>query len=334
MSSSELRLPDGWTPPDFVEDEIVADGVVIRRAGVSSIAPDGEEVCGAAAHRTDVVRARASFELLERVAAVESLSATRESYTTLDRSGRPMGELDRATVFPESEAPDRWRYARSNGVAIHAGWAAACDRARWELAERDRVLRSWRGEIIPEALPWTRELTLTLGETHSYDWRVFSFPDDGPSSFAADVHVTGVFGFPRTGEPPFVLGLAGRPERAAATTAAAEEALQLLAFLWGEPAPIECPSQPLSAAAHLDAFQVKGAHARIRGWLEGGHARYGDKRRRRAGDNVSFVDLTPRWMADGCRVAKAICREAMPLAFGVSPWTEHLPDSLRLHPIP
>jgi len=41
-------LPSGWSEPTVVEDVVVADGVELRRAGLASTGPDGEEVTGAA----------------------------------------------------------------------------------------------------------------------------------------------------------------------------------------------------------------------------------------------------------------------------------------------
>jgi hypothetical protein len=38
-------------------------------------------------------------------------------------------------------------------------------------------------------------------------------------------------------------------------------------------------------------------------------------------------------MEGGLRVAKAVCDDAMPLAFGDTPFTAHLPSKLRVHPI-
>src|SRR5262249_30016195 len=142
-------LPEAWSEPEVCEDVILADEIPCHRAGLSSRAPTGEEIVGAAVDRRGSARWRAWFELLERIRAVEAIGAPRASYELVDEGGAPQGATSAAVVFPESDAPDRWRHARSNGVAIHAGWAMACRRALWELAERDRVLRAWHGEIVP-----------------------------------------------------------------------------------------------------------------------------------------------------------------------------------------
>jgi ribosomal protein S12 methylthiotransferase accessory factor YcaO len=152
--------------------------------------------------------------------------------------------------------------------------------------------------------------------------------------------VAGVFGFPEREDAPFLLGFAARTTPSEAVAAASAEAVQLLAFLWGEPLPdaLSMASAP-TAARHLDAFQVAGVHRLVRRWLEGGHARYAPSGSTRTlessrGDALAFVDLTPPWLVGRFRVAKAVGGAELPLVFGESPWTEHLPSELRLHPVP
>lgn len=329
----KFRLPDGWSTPEVIEDVITVDDLVIHRAGVSAKGPDGAEVCGSAADPGGPALDRACFELLERVSTVEALRDRAMSYSLLNEEGRAIASWSATDLFPESDASERWRYARSNGVAIHAGWQAACRRALWELAERDRVIRAWHGALAPVAI----HLDLAgspLARVRTHDWRVYSFPEDQPGAFSTGIDVVGVFGFPKSDDVPFVLGLAGRREVKDAANAAMAEAVQLLAFLWGEPPPEELSSQP-GPMQHLDRYQLRGAHSLVRRWLEGGHRCYGPGRSSSYTNGfVGFVDLTPPWLPDGLRVAKAVCRQAAPLVFGESPFAEHLPPELRLHPIP
>jgi hypothetical protein len=326
------RLPEGWTVPEVVEDTIVAGDVPLHRAGIATTAPTGEEVCGSAADRSGSALARARYELLERASAFESARAVRASYRLLDASGDTVGDVDGRDVFPSSDAPERWMYSRSNGIALHSTWAVACRRALWELAERDRILRSWHGEIAPEHLEIPHE---QLPAIEGYEWRVCAFPEPRTESFSAGIEVVGAFGFPLRDERPFVLGLGARSDRRDAVDAALAESLQMLAFLWEEPVPSTLPEPQPTAMFHLDTFQALGQHERVRRWLEGEHASFGvSERRSRPVGRLGFVDLTPPWLDDGLRVAKAICPEATPLVFGDSPFARHLPSELRVHPIP
>jgi ribosomal protein S12 methylthiotransferase accessory factor YcaO len=237
-------------------------------------------------------------------------------------------------VFPESDDPVRWRYARSNGVALHANWRAACTRARWELAERDRVLRAWYGEIRPARLPFP-PASSPLRETRSYEWSAYAFPEPDPTSFSVGVEVVGVFGFPITPLAPLVMGFAARADAPGALDAATTEAMQLLAFLWGEALPESPPALGPTAAQHLDHFQWHGRHPALRRWLDGAHTEHASRagRTNAVASEVAFLDLTPDWLGGGLRVAKAICPAAMPLIFGDSPFGRHLPQELRAHPI-
>lgn len=335
-------LPEGWSTPTTVDDTIVADGVTLHRAGVASTAPHGEEITGSAAGpRADVVK-RGWFELLERVATLEALRAPRR-WLVHSRSGDPAGSRDHAALFPESDDPARWRFARSSGVALHASWGAACERARWELVERDRVTRSWYGEIDPRSLAFDVKET-PLGGCLSYVWEAYLFDDDGSASWSAGVHAVGVVGFPRRAELPLVVGWGARGDVQAALGAAIVEASQMLAFLWGEALPDTPPPPGPTAMHHLEALIAPGTATRLRAWLDGEHRRWSSSKRVRAtpasipegprGDApVTFVDLTPAWLGGGLRVAKAVCDAAMPLAFGEAPWAAHLPRELRCHPI-
>lgn len=323
------RLPDGWSAPDVVEDEHEVDGLVVQRAGISSTFGT-EEACGAAAEVGERALPRAEFELLERAAVIEQRRASR--FTLRDEEGEVVGECSTDQAFPSSNAPDRWRYSTSSGVALHSSWKNACTRAAWELIERDRILRAWHGETTPSSLDFaaTNHPLLT---TRSYDWRAVSF--DAPSGTEIhDVAVAGVFGFPKVEGVPFALGFGARPNLRDAVDAAAREALQFLAFVWGEQ-PIEANEhvEP-TAMRHLDEFQVRGRHAVVRSWLDGAHAPYRPNRRFQRVGPLHFVDLTPAWMGDGLRVAKALSDGAEVLTFGESPSCAHLPQNLRIHPIP
>jgi hypothetical protein len=298
-------------------------------------APSGEEVVGAAADRIASARDRAWFELAERVCVLEAIRGARRPRRLLTQDGKASGEISHADAFPSSRAPKKWVYARSNGVAIHRDWESACRRALWELAERDRVLRSWRGEIVP--VPIRMKPSSTCAEK-THEWLAYSFPASR-GSFSPNVHVVGVFGFPRTRSRPLAVGFAARPVEENALSSAIGEATQQLAFLWGERPPKRAPKLPPSAALHLDTYQVHARHDRIRGWLDGAHVRFRPQLSEptissKRTPAVRFIDLTTPWLAGRGRVAKAVCVAALPLMFGESPAVRHLPPALRLHPIP
>lgn len=325
-----FRLPEPWSTPEIFQDVINAGGLELHRSGLSTVASDGEEVCGSAAQESSGATTRAWFELLERVSTLEAIAAPKPSYVLRDRSGAEVGTVERSIVFPSSPPDAPWRYARSNGVALHTTWTTACDHAMWELVERDRVLRAWYGETTPMRL----ELG-TWDRPASYDWRAYSFPA-GAGPAANEIEVVGVFGFPTNDSAPFVVGYAGRNDREAALRSARREAMQLFAFLWGEPILDQPPEPAPTAMFHLEAYQARGRHELVRAWLERGHSRFWPgSRPEPAGRVISgFVDLTPAWVDGRFHVAKAIASTAVPLLFGASPASELLPADLAYHPIP
>ena len=326
------RLPEGWSEPEVVEDVIVADGLELRRAGMSSVSPGGEEIPGAAVELTDSPVPRSYFELLERISTLDALRSLPSSCEVRTLDGELAGRRRAADVFPESDDPARWRYARSNGVALHRDWETAALRAFWELSERDRILRAWYGEISPVRLAFEPGAT-SLGRTASYEWAAYSFGPSQESVFSRDIQVIGVFGFPKRSEAPFVCGYAARPDGRHALDAAVAEALQQLAFLWGEPALERLADPAPTPMHHLDRLQWPAHHDVLRRWLGGAHMAYRPPAGKTDEASVGFVDLTPAWLEGGLRVVKAVCEAATPLAFGDAPFGAHLPAELRVHPI-
>ncbi len=325
------RLPDGWSTREVVEDVVQADGLELRRAGISARGPAEEEALGAAAEIDHSPLDRSYYELLERVALLDALSTRVSGYPTRDQEGQATGLCPLQATFPSSGEPERWTYARSNGVALHRSWRNACLRAEWELVERDRVLRSWYGLIRPE--PLQLPTGSSLSRTSSYEWHGCAFPHPGDRTFGAGVHVAGVFGFPSRPSAPLAVGFGAREFLDDAVDAAAHEAMQQLAFLWGEPIREEPPAFGPTPLYHIECFQCTSQRAALRRWLDGAHTRH----RRDLGlpldAQVTFVDLTPSWLAGGLCVAKALCPAAIPLLFGDSPFARHLPVDLRAHPI-
>lgn len=312
-AKNKSPLPEGFGEPEWVGDTIVADGMELRRAGVSVVSPAGETVTGSAAASGEDPAPRAQFELLERVATLDAIqSGLRRPLLTL--RGDVVGEIDPEVLFPESPEPARFRYARSSGVALHQSFRSAALRARWELAERDRVLRSWRGESRPEPLPLELE-SCALRSSASYAWEAYHF---GFAPFAAESDVVGILGFPRREGDPLAMGFAARPGTTDALRAALTEALQSLSFLWGESVPTSPPSPGPTAMHHLEYFQYPPHHAQLHRWLSGGHVR--SLPALAPSNELQYVSLAPAWLPAGLSVVKAVCADAWPLTFGDVPF--------------
>jgi len=325
-------LPEGWTEPERVEDVIDADGLQLHRVGLSS-SRDGQEVLGSAADAQSSPAARAQFELLERMSILEATRNAAASFATRTRAGVSAGTEPGSRVFPLSSDPAVWAHARSNGVALHASWERACSAAELELAERDRVLRAWLGETEPQRLPLDLQ-TSPLSRTCSYEWSAYSFPAPDWGGSVPNSVTVGVFGFPFKPSAPFVFGYGARETVKSALDASTREAMQLLAFLWGEPISDGAPQPGPTPMCHLETFQCRERHGLVRRWLGGAHRRYRLAPREPLDPVVRFVDITPTWLEGRLHVAKALSDAALPLAFGLAPLTAHLPADLRLHPIP
>ncbi len=312
-----------WRLVETVADRVVHAGVELLRVGLTARRDDGAVVSGSAASTSDDPFARARFELLERAALVDAMrrGAPRVEH---DAEGKRLGRELLERIFPPATDPSTCRPSLSNGVAIGPDLAWATERARLELIERDRVLRAWYGELEPEALPLPGEPPAS----ETYAWRAATFPtDDEPE------HVVGVFGFPLHDEAPLLRGFAARTTEGAALGAALAEALQGLAFLWGEEIPASAPEPAPTPMFHLDHYLWPASHAVLADWLERGHSRFGRAGARRRAGAPRFFDLTPGPLRRQLRVNRA-CREgAAALVFGADPAAAHLPTDRRVHPI-
>ncbi len=297
----ELPIPAGWSEPEVVADHVDVGGVDVHRAGVCSRNSSGVEVTGSAAEQGGSPLRRAWLELLERMAVVESGVAA-------------------------SDHPRR-RPSRSNGVAAQATWLLACESARLELIERDRVLRSWYGEITPEPVRPPQALL----DIRSHHWQACVVPGEP----WGEVEVAIVVGFPREPEMPLARGFAARASRSAAVEAAGREAVQTLAFLWGEPVPARAPDLAPTPIYHLDYYLCPRHHESLRRWLGGGHTRYGRASSAPLRADVGFVDLTPPTFGGQLYVAQALSEAAYPLEFGepAPGIAASLPRQLHVHPI-
>lgn len=323
------RLPEGWSEVDRVSDVIEIDGVDVHRAGAAATS-SGEEITGSAAaagEGAESTAARASYELLERVATLEAISRS-TAWTTRRRDARADAIVSAASLFPESPNPDTWRFARSNGVALHESWEEACSRAELELIERHRALEAWLGRAGRERIANVEHPVVAASRT--YAWQTHRLlPSEG--CFSAGVEVALVVGFAREGGPMGIGFGAGRSLEAAARSATCE-AVQLLSFLWGEPVNEDPSASVTDAMAHLEHHQTARGQGALRSWL-GTDAPAAASSSRSGLAAMRFVDLTPEWLT-GMRVVKAVHADALPLTFGESPYMHGLSADRRLHPIP
>jgi len=318
-------LPSGWAKPDVFTDALTLGKLSLQLAGLSVTAPSGEIVTGSAADRDELPLERAFMELVERVAVVEA-NARVAPLIAMDRSTGVAVELPHERVFPTSNWPEQWIYSRSNGVGLHVTPALAEAAAGLELLERDAVLRAWRGQTLPVLAP-APGLAADLGE--HYEFQAFMFPQPG----VPDCQVAGVFGWPLSDQAPVVFGFgAAYSDQDGALARAQREALQRLAFLWGEPIDDSPPFVP-SAAYHQECYLHRRSAERLGRWLAGGHRRLvGASTKQTKHYKLLFADLTPTHLIGKLAVVRAVSDQCDLLTFGRAP-IGTLPEELWIHPI-
>lgn len=325
--ASRFGAPPHLGAVEWCLDDAKIDGATIHLAGVA-VDVDGECVTGSAASTVEVPIERAYLELLERLAILEAIERAPSRFATFDEVGTPTGIAPFAKVFPTSPTPDEWRWARSNGVAVGPNFGFAANRARLELIERDRVLRSWYGEILPRKAEIEPSLVPVALRSH-YDVRASVFGDSDGAV------VCGVFALPRNGAP-LSFGFAARPTAREAVASAALECLQRIGFLFGETSVDEEPDAAPTPDFHQDYFLTSDGNRRVQQWLAGNHqGLHAFAPPRVRGSRRSYVDMTPDWFRSGLSVVRAVPDDEVPLWFGAShPLVDgaHL-SAISVHPI-
>ena len=324
-------LTQTWSRPTLFSETLNLGGLSIELCGLATES-DGEVVTGSAAERDTSPISRAYFELVERTSIVAAARDSSREFVLKDIRGRSIGRAPSFRVFSPSVTPAR-RFARSSGAAVGVGWSAACRAARWELIERDRVLRSWYGETRPcpvplPSWPWLGALEKLC------EWRAYAFPATSESQRGI---AAGVFAFPRTEGLALSYGFAAEQGLARALERAAAECLQRLGFLWGEPIPTEEPPVDPTPEYHQEFYLRPSMHGRVGDWLAGAHASTPCVIRQSGEMSPvsEFADLTPEHLRGRLCVVKALPRHEIELAFGRGhpAVVEPLPESFQVHPI-
>lgn len=245
----EFWLPEGWGGLETFYEDFSLGGFRMHLYGCTATHKVwGRTVLGSAAE-FDTDPSRAYFELMERILTIDSLGGADS-----DTGSR---------VEPRS-----WRPAISNGYAIQSTMERASQAAHWELIERDRVLRSWFGLIRPREIPCLPALYKIDRLEEKYNFFCFEFPNfEDPQK---EVHVAGVFGFPRDAELPVVYGFGAEESLPSAKGKAVGELLQKLGFVlsesWRESLNLEPRPDP---SFHSDFFLSDRGREPLQSWLFG-----------------------------------------------------------------
>ncbi len=317
-------LPDTWSVVDCYQDATEVAGLRVEVVGLVARSSDGREVLGSAGEQGAPPFERAYFELIERIAIMDA------SGTSGPACGASPAQA--GCCFPDEPEGATFRYSRSNGVAAGRDWESACQSARAELVERDRILRSWYGAIRPRPLLLPDDAALqTLAA--SYEFSAFSFPELEPR-LADDLHVVALFGLPRRRGVPLIFGSGAGSSQVQAWRRASRECLQRWAFLWGEPIPDAEPEFSATPEYHQELFLWPGMHARLIDWLRGEHVTSNGSIACLKGHGDVLFSRLPTRPNSGVCVARATSEAALPLVFGRGhPLVHELPLTLAVHPL-
>ena len=203
---------------------------------------------------------------------------------------------------------------------------------KFELIERDRVLRCWYGQIIPQKLQLPQPLDAKLGMF--YHISKYLFRD------SADPYYTiGYFGFPKDSEKhPLFFGFGSAASLQTAGRKAADEAITRLSRLWNQPIPHKLPIFAPTANFHQDYFSHPANHEKIREWLSGRNSEqrlfFKPEYKVVKDYAIDYFDITPPEFKKKFFVVKAVSAQAIPLWFGIPDAILGVSsDRISIHPI-
>ncbi len=333
LLQQEFPLPDGWSKPEFFTEDFQLGSLRLQLVGFASTRiATGEEVTGssAALHKETE---RAYYELLERCLIVDCAYNSQLSFPILNTEGQPTGKmLSHSEIFLPDTNLNLWKHSKSNGIAVHKNFQEASIRAYFEMAERDQVLRSWFGEVLPQALD-TKYFSLPGLKELEENYQVTSYSFQDPNR-PEPAKVVGTFGFPKQGNLPLIFGFGASFDFATATAHALGECFQRLGFIFDEefaPTPEHISLDP-SADFHLNWFLRSSSHSLIRQWLAGKN-----KKSPRAATKLGLVQYVELTKTPGkISLVKALQPGRLPLRFGrgYEEFYPHLSElEQAIHPI-
>jgi len=331
---NDLPLSSQWERPSVIRHVAKIGDTQIHLAGLSTVDRAGQCVCGSAGQLAGSPLTRAYYELIERTAVIEAMGRAHKEFEIHNAECEIVGALCNQEIFLQSSDDKHWRYARSNGVAVGLNWQDATRRAGLELAERDRILRSWYGEFTPQKVELYSGLVPRSLDLH-YEFETYLFAlANSPCELPT---VAGIFGFPRQDTAPLVFGFGARYGLQEALAAAACECLQRLGFLWGEAIPQDLPPFAPTPDFHQEYYLHPPHQIQLRAWLSGEHAKFAGVLTESSPEKgvPYFVDLTPNALRNELVVVKALPASELQLTFGRGhPRLRRAPpEPLAIHPI-
>jgi len=315
-------LPPGYVLDEPLLEQAEVGELELSMVGLVASGADGSRVTGAAADVQGFPVDRAFFELLERL-SIMSVRAADSELVVRSAAGLKRATCSAHQVFPPDAEPGLLRKSLSNGVALHESWPEACGAAVCELVERDRVLRSFSGEFAPTAIVLKDAVLMQALRSH-YEVAAYRLE---PPTVACRYAAIAVFLFPLRSSDPLAYGFAAALDLEHAMRDATREALQRLAFLWGEALPNSPPEPAPTPDYHQDYYLYAPHQHLLRDWLAGRTVQSTTEIAPMFdGEAPCFVDLTPPGLHGLVAVAKAESARTSDLRFGRDPkssWPAH-----------
>lgn len=320
--AKDFPLPKGWVLAVNCQEFLpVHDKVGVTVLGLTAHheqIPDQMVTASSGSLQKDFdsIAVRAYFELIERVTIIDTLSTPQRMLSVYSLNGIPKQQQPVSKLFPSSVDPQRWLYAKSNGVAAHRRREDACWFAYKELIERALVLNSWYGGRPPRKILDTASfLPKEVASSPTLPVSLFEFNEAHHRVYCAGAFIKSPQGF-------YVYGFSSGKLFAPTVQSALDEAFQRWGFLADQELANELPTLSPRADYHQDYYLTSHGTKLLETWLQGQLTKniihtptfFPELR------DCLFVDLTPINLRGKCWVIKAIHQDLPPLIFGQDPF--------------
>lgn len=323
---------NSWKKIDEFKDEVTVGEKLIYLAGVAWKNVEEKVATGSAASDEMLPQDRAYFELFERIIALESLQE--KEFPLFDRNNSSLKKVPNHFIFPNHG--DTFKYSISNGMAFHTEASLAREKARSELIERDRVLRSWYGETKPLKIQLPLHFQQKMAPlSQLYQIEAFHFTPLHTDAESLEYSVTGIFALPRNEKHPLVYGLGCHKGIEESIDHAWGECLQRMGFLINEEKITKLGEFTPTALYHQDYYLTKVGEQKIYDWLAHGN-KSNLKFPKPQISQIKFADITPLSLrGSNIIVYRAIEENHIPLIFGKNYQLHNqlIPFELQIHPI-
>lgn len=328
--TKEIPLSKNWATPEVFTEEFTLENFSTEVVGLASENDSGQSVVGSSMGSDGKVIDIAYYELIERISIMEVLNERPHKFNIVNSDLLQTAEyIDFDVAYPANEEID-YKFSLSNGTSFHTDKSLACENAKYELFERDLILRSWFGHYTPQEIVLA-DYNVVNPCPKSFEMKAYSIEyAEGPF----EIYACFFCFYPQDNSRPIVYGSGASYNKLLALQKAQDEAFQRLPFLWDEEISQKSPAFSPTPDYHQEFYIRQSNKKLLASWLSGRH-KGRSTLHHKVSPEVYYIDITPSYLKDKAYVIKALSSHTLPLIFGknYSHIIGKVPRELEIHPV-